>query len=246
MSVAWVGAGIAAVGVISSSNAAGNAVDAQSAAAGASNALQKQMFDEQNALNKPFRDNGLAGQNRLMDLLGLSGNTTAAGYGSASKNFGMSDFNADPGYQFRLDQGNQALERSQAAKGGLLSGGAMKDAMAYNQGQASQEYGNAYNRYQTDRSNILNPLQSLAGQGQTAAGTMASNAGAYGTNVGNNLVGVGNAQASGYLAQNNALVSGLNQGLSGFKNNYGTTMGSGSGVYDTNTGLGNAGPNYGL
>ena len=229
----WAVAG-AIGGALISSNASSNASDAQTNSSNQSNALQKQMFDEQNALNKPFRDNGLAGQNRLMDLLGLSGNTGAAGYGSAGKNFGMSDFNADPGYQFRLDQGNQALERSQAARGGLLSGGAMKDAMAYNQGQASQEYGNAYNRFQTDRSNILNPLQSLSGQGQTATGSMVNNAGAYGTNVGNNLTNLGNAQGANALAQGNILANGLNQGLSGYGQmnktpsyNYGT-FGGGS------------------
>jgi hypothetical protein len=249
VTAALIGGGAALLGGYMSSSAIGSAADTQANSAAQATALQKQMFDEQNALNKPVRDNGLAGQNRLMDLLGLSGNTGATGYGSAGKNFTMSDFNADPGYQFRLDQGNRALERTQAARGGLLSGGAMKDAMAYNQGQASQEYGNAYNRFQTDRSNILNPLQSLAGQGQTVSGSMAANAGAYGTNVGNTLTQSGNAQASSILANNNALVGALNQGVSSYNTMNGNRMngnrmGSSPGIYNPQTGLGNAGPNY--
>ena len=88
--------------------------------------LQKQMFDEQNKLNAPFRENGLTGQNRLMDLLGLSENKGQAGYGSAAKNFGMSDFNADPGYQFRVSEGEKAIDRAARARGLYNSGGTMK------------------------------------------------------------------------------------------------------------------------
>lgn len=214
--IATIGGGL--IGSKMSSDAAGNAAGAQVQSADRSAALQKQMFDEQNALQKPFRDNGLAGQNRLMDVLGLSGRTGAAGYGSMNKQFGAADFNADPGYQWRAEQGMKGLERSAAARGGLLSGGAMKDAMNYNQGAASQEYGNAYNRFQTDRSNVLNPLQSLSGMGQTATGQMAQNAGNYGSNVGNTMTQAGNAQASGYVGQANAWNNGISQGINGMQN----------------------------
>ena len=212
-----IGGGLGAAATIyGSSKAAGAARDAsaaQSASADKSLDLQKQMFDEQNQLNAPFRENGLTGQNRLMDLLGLSGNTGAAGYGSGSKTFGASDFQEDPGYHWRLEQGQKAIERSAAARGGVLSGAAVKAAATYNQGAASQEYNNAYNRFQTDKASVLNPLQSLAGQGQSAAGTMGQAASAYGTNAGNTLTQAGNAQASGYVGSANALTSGISSGV---------------------------------
>lgn len=249
MPAGWAAAA-AVGGALISANAAGNAADAQSQSAADSNALQKQMFDKQTELNAPFRDNGLAGQNRLMDLLGLSTNTGAAGFGSAAKTFGASDFQADPGYQFRLDQGQKAIERSAAARGGVLSGAAVKAASDYNQGAASQEYGNAYNRFQTDRTNLLNPLQSLAGQGQTASNAMATNAGNYGVNAGNTLTQAGNAQASGYIGQANAVNNGISQGYSNYQNNsimnklFPTAAGSSGGgsVYDGgySTGTGSA------
>lgn len=53
---------------------------------------------------------------------------------------------ADPGYQFRLDQGRQALEQSAAGKGTLRTGGSLKDLMTYGQNMASQEYSNVFNR----------------------------------------------------------------------------------------------------
>ena len=69
---------------------------------------------------------------------------------------------------------------------------------------ASQEYQNAYNRYQTNRAGILNPLQSLAGQGQTTANTLGNASQNYATNAGNAYMGAGNAAASGYVGSANA------------------------------------------
>lgn len=218
ITAALIGGGVALVGGYMASNAAGKAADAQSASAAQSLDLQRQMFDEQNKLNAPFRENGLAGQNRLMDLLGLSGKTDAAGYGSGAKTFGAGDFQADPGYQWRLDQGQKAIERSAAARGGVLSGAAVKAAANYNQGAASQEYGNAYNRFQTDKASVLNPLQSLTGQGQSAAGTMGQAASAYGTNAGNTMTQAGNAQASGYVGSANTFNSGISSGVNQLQN----------------------------
>jgi hypothetical protein len=206
------------IGGIFGSNASSKAADAQTNSADQTLALQKQMFDEQNRLNAPFREAGLAGQNRLMDLLGLSQNTGAAGYGSAAQNFGMSNFTADPGYQFRLDQGQKAIERSAAARGGVLSGAAVKAAADYNQGSASQEYNNAYNRFQSDRSGILNPLQSLSGQGQSATNQLSANAGNYGQNASNLITQSGNARASGYVGSANAITGGIGQGINAYQN----------------------------
>jgi len=217
IAAALIGGGTALLGGYMASNAAGDAAEAQSESANAATALQKQMFDKQNELNAPFRENGLTGQNRLMELLGIGGNAGAKGYGSASKNFSMSDFQEDPGYQFRMQQGQQALERSAAARGGLLSGRAGKDMTNYAQGAASQEYGNAFNRFQTNRSNQLNPLQSLSGQGQTATNQMTNDAGQFGVSAGQNMMGAGNARASGYVGSANAWGGALGQAATGYQ-----------------------------
>lgn len=189
--------GSAVIGGISANKAAGKQADAANKAA----ALQKDQFDKQVELQEPFRQAGLTGQNRLMEILGLAGDPNAQGYGSAMRDFGMQDFQADPGYQFRQQQGQQGLERSAAARGGLLSGAAMKDAMRFGQGLASDEYANAFNRFQTNRSNKLNPLQSLAGVGQTSTNQISQAAGNYATNAGNAMMGGADARASGYLMQ---------------------------------------------
>lgn len=146
-------------------------------------------------------------------------NPNLGGFGSLAKGFSMADYEADPGYAFRLSEGQKALERSAAAKGGLNSGAAMKAAITYGQGQGSQEYGNAYNRYNTNQTNLYNRLAGLAGSGQTSANTLAT----VGQNTANQISGnynaVGNAQAAGSIAQGNAWSTGLNNVASSLYNN---------------------------
>lgn len=204
------------LGGIMSSNASEDAANTQANAANRAADLQYKAFQEQQAAQKPFLEAGLKGQNRLLDLLGLSGNAGAEGYGSAAKNFSMADYQADPGYAFRMSEGLKALDRTAAARGGMLSGAALRGATRYGQDMASQEYQNAYNRYQTNRANILNPLQSLAGQGQTTANTLGNASQNYATNAGNAYMNAGNAAASGYVGSANA----WNQALGGAANAY--------------------------
>ena len=204
---------------ITSANAAENAAKLQANAATAGGqlasqtadkqmALLEKMFNKQVELQEPFRQGGVAAENRMLDLLGLGTNRKAPGYGSLGKNFGMSDFQADPGYAFRMTEGLKALDRQAAARGGLISGGALKAAQNYGQDLASQEYQNAYNRYQTNRTNLLNPLQSLAGAGQTSANTTGNAAANFGTQGSNALGGAGTAQANAIQNAANARASG--------------------------------------
>lgn len=138
----------------------------------------------------------------------------------------------DPGFQFRLLQGQQALERSAAARGGLLSGGTAKALTQYGQDYASNEYQNVYNRalgeyqqayniFQQNQANQYNRLASLAGVGQTAAGQLAgagqSAAGQNANillgssqNIGQAIQNAGAATASGYAAQGNIWGNALN------------------------------------
>jgi hypothetical protein len=201
-------AALAASGLMGA-NAASNAADTQAQSAREANELMYRMYQEQKGLQEPFRGAGLTAQNQLLDLLGLSKNTGAAGFGKYAKDFGMSDFTADPGYAFRLSEGQKALERQAAMRGGLISGSALKAATRYGQDMASQEYTNAYNRYQTNRSNQLAPLGSLLSSGQAAASNTGAAAGNYGTQAGGNITSAGAANAAGAVDSANAFTNAL-------------------------------------
>lgn len=128
--------------------------------------------------------------------------TTPEGYGSLLKRFSLEDFEQDPAYQFRQDEAQKALERSMAAQGVTLGGGGYGEVnpQAYrameemSQGLASQEYGNAYNRYVQDNLNTFNMLTGAAGQGQGSTGILATGGQNYATNVGNLTTGLASAQ----------------------------------------------------
>jgi hypothetical protein len=134
---------------------------------------------------------------------------TGEEFGKYARDFSMADFEQDPGYAFRRDEGMKALERSASARGNLLSGSTMKGIQRFGQDLASQEYTNAFNRYQVNRSNQLNPLQSMSGAGQTATNTMASDIGNASANSQGNITNQGVARASGYVGSANALSSAL-------------------------------------
>ena len=250
---AVIGAGASLIGGAMASSAASKAAKTQARSADKATELQKQMYEEGVVRQKPFYEAGLTGQNRLMELLGLGGDPNAQGYGSAMRPFGMSDFETDPGYAFRMKEGLKSLDQQAAARGGLISGNALRAAQQYGQDLGSQEYQNAYNRYQTNRTNVLNPLQSLLGQAQSTANTLGSAGQNYATNAGNTMMAAGAARASGYTgsadAWNRALggaagtvVSGLNanQMYGGGAGGYGP--GSANWYGSNNSGYGFVGP----
>lgn len=200
--------------------------------------MQKEMLERQIGLQEPFRQAGLGAQNRLLTLLGLPGGEAgAADYGAFTKPFTMADYQADPGYAFRMSEGMKALQQSAAARGGLLSGSTLKGIERFGQDLASQEYQNAFNRYYTQRQAVLNPLQAFLGQGQSAVNAMGGNiggaaqgmAGTYGQmgqaygqlgqNLGAAYGNLGQARASGYVGMANAAMGGA-QSLGGFANQY--------------------------
>lgn len=200
--------GSAAIG----SRSASKAAKAQQQAADQAAQVQREIFQKQTELQEPFRQAGITSQNELMRLLGIGGDATAADYGMLTRQFGEQDLQMDPGYGFRLREGEKALERMQAARGNLLSGGAIKAGQRFGQDLASQEYMNAFNRAQAQLGTRLGALGSLYGAGQTAAQQVAGQAGQMGVNVGNLMTQGGQARASGYLGQANALNQALGQG----------------------------------
>ena len=208
--------GLQLVGGLLGSRGQDKAAAAQAAAQRDAMAAQQAMFERQVELQEPFRQAGLTAQNRLMTLLGLGPDTTAAEYGTMARPFDMQAFEQDPGYAFRMQEGMRALERSAAARGGMLSGNALRGITRFGQDLASQEYGNAFNRFQIERQARLNPLQSLMGGGQSAANVLTGAAGGYGQQLGEGAATLGNIRASQYMGRANAMagaLQGLGQGV---------------------------------
>jgi hypothetical protein len=206
-------------GSLLGAKASRDASSAQQQAAAQASDVQRDIFERQVELQAPFREAGLAGQNRLLEYLGIGGTPGAPGYGKyATAEFTPEKFQTDPGYAFRMSEGMKALERSAAARGGLLSGATLKGTQRYGQDLASQEYQNAFNRYQAERAGTLNPYQALAGTAQSSANVLGQQAGQLGQQLGSNIIGSGNAQASGYIGQANAIAGGLGQGLNFYQN----------------------------
>jgi hypothetical protein len=181
--------------------AAQSAADAQLQASREANALQQRVYEENIARQQPFLQGGTEDYNRLRALM-------SGGPGAAQQFLQM-----DPGYGFRLGEGMKAMDRQAAARGGLISGGALKAAQRYGQEMGSQEFGNAYNR-----------LAGLAQIGPSAAGVMSNLgqnfAGQYGQNLmaggqaaAQGMLGAGSARASGYMGGANALTGALGQYL---------------------------------
>ena len=191
-------------------------------------ATQKAMYEQSRTDFAPYRESGNANLNQLNTLLGIGGNTGAANYGQyATANFTPADFlaNQDPGYAFRISEGNKALNASAAARGGLISGNALKAAQDYGQNAASQEYGNAFNRYQTIRGNTLSPFQSGAAAGQSAAAMQGQANANYGAANSQALGSYGQGASTAYGNQGqaaNAAYGNYGQGVSGAYGAYGT------------------------
>jgi hypothetical protein len=167
-------------------------------------ALQKEIYEKQVALQNPFLQAGNLSNAELMRQMGLSGDAASAGYGNMLRDFSAADFQADPGYAFRLAEGLKALDRTAAMRGKMMSGQALKAAGRYGQDVASQEYQNAYNRYNTNNLNRYNMLAGQQNVGMNAANRIGQAGQFYATGGGQNIVGASEARASQYKPIANA------------------------------------------
>lgn len=145
---------------------------------------------------EPWKQQGLQALTQQSALMGLGGESPEAQLAALMNS---------PGYQFRLDQGNQAINRSAAAKGMLGSGNTLAELARYGQGYASNEYGNR-----------LSQLGNLSTQGMGQANLI-------GENKGNATISAANARASGITGRLDALSKDPNFG--GTKDQFGNTIG---------------------
>ncbi len=161
-----------------------NAVGA--ATTGANSALQATL-EQQRQNQQPYQQAGSMSLNALGQYL--------TGDGAKQFSYSPEEFNKTPGFQFELEQGARALERSQAARGGAVSGSAQKALLGFSQGLASTRYGEASDRasriFQQNRDNTINPLMSLIGVGQTATQSINANEGQAGQGQAANLMTAG-------------------------------------------------------
>jgi hypothetical protein len=187
----WVAGAVVGSAVIGGM-ASNRAAKTQAQAAAQAGDVQRDIFERQVELQEPWRQAGINALGKLGT--GFSGQV---------------DLTQDPGYAFRMSEGMKGLERSAAARGGLLSGGALKGIQRFGQDLASQEYQNAYNRALTQ----YNTTAALAGVGQTATNALTGAAGQYGQNASEAIQNAAAARASGYVGGANALTSALGTGL---------------------------------
>lgn len=200
VTAAIIGGGATLAAGYMGSQAAKQAANQQADAARYAAQLQQQQFETTNEQQKPYRE---AGYSALSDIAGMKP--------YLQHQYTAEDFaqGIDPGYQFRLQQGQEAANRMANLGGGLMGGNAMRGLQDYTQGLASQEYGNAFNRYQTQRGNIYNTLASIAGLGQTSLGQTTQAGTQTAQMVGQNIANAGAAQAGGTIGSANALGGGL-------------------------------------
>ena len=176
------------VGELTGTAADERALAARQASIAKSEGIQRDSLNRQIGEQRPWQQAGLDALSGLQNP-------------EFQRDFSAGDFQADPGYQFRLGEGQKAVERSAAARGGLLSGANLKGVERFSQGLASQEYQNAYGRFNADKTRRFNRLSSLAGRGQAASDKIS------GLRVGNaNQLsrleeGRGNAQAANEISQ---------------------------------------------
>lgn len=216
--------GGAVIGGYMTSQASKSAAQTQADAANNATAANNAALERQAEMSLPYRTAGEKAVNQLSAM-------TQPG-GEATKEFAYQPFNysADPGYAFRMKEGMNAMNATAAARGGLISGNALKAGQVYGQELGSQEYQNSFSRYlsnranaqntfQLNRNNLLDPLKFLSGQGQASAASQAANIGAN-TNANTALsTGAANAQAAGQVGSANAYSNAIGQAIGGYQMN---------------------------
>lgn len=207
----------AGLGAASSAWGANKGADAQESASKRAIALQYEQMRRASNLYRPYRE---AGEQALTDYQGNIGNQPTYENTLAT----LAD---DPGYQFRLEQGQNTLENSAAARGNLLSGATLKDLTGYAQGMASQEGQAAYSRDMNAYNNQQNQLANLMQMGFNSVSGQVGQQAQSANNLANLYMQQGRSQANRYYQLANAGSSFMNDLAAMYSG--GTAGGGGSG-----------------
>lgn len=184
------------------------AADKAEKAAAEALALQESVWQKQEEDMSPWLEAGKTGLNQLaygMGLPGYEGDSALGESGYLQKDFEMTDFEEDPGYQFRLSEGLKALDRSASSKGNLLSGSALKGIERFGQDLASQEYQNAYNRYTGEQAWKYGQLTDISNTGLNAGANLGAAGSNYANSSGSILTGTAQQLGQNNIATANSL-----------------------------------------
>lgn len=189
------------VGGYMSSQAASSAASDQENASNNATQAQENMYNQTVANEQPYMT---AGSSAMSSLTGQLPSLTTPINNSNWEQY------MDPSYSFQLQQGQQALQNSQAAGDGAMSGAAMKGLIGYNQNMAQTGYQNAFQDYQTQNQNIYNRLAGVAQLGQNAASNTGMTGAGMAGGIANTITGTGNAEAAGAIGSANAYTGAAN------------------------------------
>lgn len=216
MAAAAIIGGTTLVGAYMSSQASQSAADKYANSANQGLQYNQEMFNKINAQNAPYRTLGEKGAD-------IYGKLLDSGYLTANPS--MNDLTRlMPNYEFGLKQGLGQFNAGLNAGGGAVSGNAIQGGQQFAQDYAQNSLLNAFNMYQTNRSNVASNVGAPVGWGLNAnqiTGTAASGAS---SNASNLLSSIGNAQAQGTMASANAWTSAANN-LSNYALLYGLKKG---------------------
>ena len=224
----------------SQAKAAKSAAQVQADAARQAGQISQQQYEQTRQDQMPWLEAGRDALGQLSDRIGQNaqfddrwGGRIESAYQNGQLTGGLdpNNFQNDPSYQFRKQQGMDGLQSSAAASGGLLSGAALKSLNQYNSNLASQEYGNAWQRDQSEKQNLMgvlsgnragdynlfsnedtrqyNQLANISGVGQQPAGQLGQFGAQNAQNQGNALINGANAQANGLIGAANAKQQGM-------------------------------------
>lgn len=201
IAAAAITAGAGLVGSVVSGVSSSNAASQQAAAAQQAAAIQQQQYQQNTQNQQPYMNAGSSALNTI-------GQDQANGTGFAAS-FNPQNYIDTPGYQFQQQQGQNAINSSAAATGGVLNGGTLKALDQYTTGLANTTYGQAYSQYLQGSQQQYNQLYGVASLGESAASSLGAQGTQSAQNQGNYLTQAGNAQAAGTIGVGNA----INQGI---------------------------------
>jgi hypothetical protein len=161
----------------------------------------------------------LAQEQFQRQMMGQTEAQASPDYGSLMRDFTGADLMTEPGYQFGLQQGEQALSRGLARGGMLGSGAALKAAQRFGQDYAGTKFGEAFNRDSARKTQKYNFLAGPISTGQNAAAGTGNAGMSVAGQVAGNTTGMGNAMGASQIAQGNAWQGGLQNAVSGYQQN---------------------------
>lgn len=199
-----ISAGASIFGAMEQSKAQDKALASQEKSTASQLALQKEIFETNKAGAEPWITAG-------KEALGTLSTKIKDGSFDLSK-YGMGDLIQDPGYQFRVEQGQKALERSAGARGKLFSGNQIAAGVQLGQEMGSQEFGNAFARTVGERNAEYGRLWDQSAQGLSAQNAMSGVATNYAGAAGNIMQTGANAAGNAAINQGN-IMAGLGNNL---------------------------------